>query len=57
MAYRPRHWQVFDEQWFTRNQRWLRWCVNMPIVGRWFRRMLSLRLALPVTLITPDAVH
>lgn len=57
MAYRPRHWQVFDEQWFTRNQRWLRWCVNMPIVGRWFRRILSLRLALPVTLITPDAVH
>jgi len=57
MAYRPRHWQVFDNHWFQRNQRWLRWCVNMPIVGRWFRRMLSLRLAMPVILITPDAVH
>jgi hypothetical protein len=57
MAYRSRHWQVFDEHWFQRNQRWLRWCVNMSIVGRWFRRILSLRLAMPVTLITPDAVH
>lgn len=49
---------TFNRNWFVRHQRALLVLLNLPIIGQVLRRAMWIpELWLPVTLITPDAVH